>query len=176
MADTPIKLPVQTPARDPHAVSAREWRPFVSLRREIDRLFEDFDHGGGWGFPFRRSLFDFEPRWPGEAALAVDVAEKDRAYEITAELPGIDPNNIDVKLANGVLTIRGEKKQETEEKKKNYYVSERRYGSFERLFQVPDGVDAEKIEASFNKGVLTVTLPKSAEAQKSVKTIAVKAA
>jgi HSP20 family protein len=175
MADTPTKLPVQTAARDPRAVSAREWRPFMGLRREIDRLFEDFDHGG-WGFPFRRSLLDFEPRWPGETAPAVDVAEKDRAYEIAAELPGIDPNNIEVKLANGVLTIKGEKKQETEEKKKNYYVSERRYGSFERSFQVPDGVDAEKIEASFNKGVLTLTLPKSAEAQKSVKTIAVKAA
>jgi HSP20 family protein len=175
MADTPTKLPVQTAASDPRAVSAREWRPFMSLRREIDRLFEDFDHGG-WGFPFRRSLLDFELRWPGETAPAVDVAERDRAFEIAAELPGIDPNNIEVKLANGVLTIKGEKKQETEEKKKNYYVSERRYGSFERSFQVPDGVDAEKIEASFNKGVLTVTLPKSAEAQKSVKTIAVKAA
>ena len=175
MADTATKLPVQTAPKESRAVSSREWRPFGSLRHEIDRLFDEFDHGM-WRFPFRRSLVDFEPRWLGETAPAVDIAERDRAYEISAELPGIDPNNIEVKLTNGVLTIKGEKKQETEEKKKNYYVSERRYGSFERSFQVPDAVDADKIEASFNKGVLTVVLPKSAEAQKSVKTISVKAA
>jgi HSP20 family protein len=91
-------------------------------------------------------------------------------------VPGIDQNNVEVNLDNGVLTIKGEKKQETEEKKKNYHMSERRYGSFERSFQIPDDVDQDKIEASFNKGVLTVTLPKNAEAQKFAKTIAVKAA
>ena len=78
--------------------------------------------------------------------------------------------------ANGTLTIKGEKKQETEEKKENYYTSERRYGAFERSFQVPQDVDETKIEASFSKGLLTVTLPKRAEAQKLAKTIAVKAA
>ncbi len=106
----------------------------------------------------------------------MDVAEKERAYEITVELPGIDQNNIEVRLANGVLTVKGEKRQETEEKKKNYYVSERRYGSFERSFQVPDSVDQDKIDASFSKGVLTVTMAKSAQAQKSAKAITVKAA
>jgi HSP20 family protein len=81
-----------------------------------------------------------------------------------------------VKLADGVLTIKGEKQEEKEEKKKDYYLHERSFGSFQRAFQVPDGVDADKIEASFKNGVLTVTLPKSAQAQKTAKKIDVKAA
>jgi len=81
-----------------------------------------------------------------------------------------------IKLADGVLTIKGEKQEEKEEKKKDYYLHERSFGSFQRAFQVPDGVDADKIEASFKNGVLTVTLPKSAQAQKTAKKIDVKAA
>jgi HSP20 family protein len=104
----------------------------------------------------------------------VDIAEKEKEYEVMAELPGMDENNIDVKFADGMLTIKGEKKEEKEEKKKDYYLSERRYGSFQRSFQVPDGVDAEKIEASFKNGVLTVKLPKTAEAVKQEKKIAIK--
>ena len=107
---------------------------------------------------------------------AVDVAETDKAYEITAELPGMDEKNIEVKFADGVLTIKGEKKDEKEEKKKDYYLSERSYGSFQRSFQVPDGVDTDKIEATFKNGILTVVLPKSTEAQKATKKIDVKAA
>ena len=91
-------------------------------------------------------------------------------------MPGLDEKNIDVKFADGVLTIKGEKQEEKEEKKKDYYLHERSYGSFHRAFQVPAGVDGDKIEASFNKGVLTVTLPKSAQAQKAEKKITVKAA
>ena len=84
-------------------------------------------------------------------------------------------SNIEVKVADDILTIKGEKKEEKEEKDKNYYMSERRYGSFQRSFQLPAGVDQSKIDASFQKGVLTVTLPKSPEAQKKEKKIAVKA-
>ena len=166
-------VPVHT-SNAPRQVSSNEWRPFGSLRSEIDRLFEDFDRSF-LGFPFRRSLNEWEPRWLGEIAPAVDIAEKDMAYEITAELPGLDQNNIELKLSSGTLTIKGEKKQETEEKKKSSYF-ERRYGAFERSFQIPQDVDETKIEASFSKGMLTITLPKSVEAQKSVKTIAVKTA
>jgi HSP20 family protein len=79
-----------------------------------------------------------------------------------------------VKVGDGTLTIRGEKQEDREEKRKDYFLSERRYGSFERRFQIPQGVDAAKIEASFNKGVLTVTLPKTAEAQATEKSIPVK--
>jgi HSP20 family protein len=81
-----------------------------------------------------------------------------------------------VKFADGLLTIKGEKREEKEEKKKDFYLSERRFGSFQRSFQVPEGVDADKIVASFKDGVLTVTLPKSPEAQKKEKKIAIKKA
>jgi HSP20 family protein len=104
---------------------------------------------------------------------AMDIAEKDGAFEVTAELPGLDAKDIDIQFANGMLTIKGEKQEEKEEKTKDRYVSERRYGSFRRTLQVPGSVDAEKIEASFKGGVLTVTLPKSPEAQKKEKKIPV---
>ena len=107
---------------------------------------------------------------------AVDIAESEKAYEITAELPGMDEKNIEVKVTDGSLTIKGEKQEEKEEKEKDYYLQERRYGSFERSFELPESVDPDKIEASFKKGVLTVTLPKKAEAQKPAKKIEVKAA
>jgi HSP20 family protein len=107
---------------------------------------------------------------------AVDVSETDKGYEIKAELPGMEEKNIEVKLADGVLTIKGEKQEEKETKEKDYYVQERSFGSFQRTFQVPDNVDTNKIEANFKNGVLTVNLPKTAEAQKPAKKIEVKAA
>jgi len=88
----------------------------------------------------------------------------------------MDQKNVEVKVANGNLTIMGEKQEEKEEKKKDYYLHERHFGSFERSFEIPEGVDADKIEANFKKGVLTVTLPKKPEAQKPAKKIEVKAA
>jgi HSP20 family protein len=90
--------------------------------------------------------------------------------------PAWTGKNVEVKFANGILTIKGEKQEEKEEKKKDHYLSERSYGSFQRSFQVPDSVDPDRIEASFKNGVLAVTLPKNAEAQKMVKKITVKAA
>jgi HSP20 family protein len=107
---------------------------------------------------------------------AVDVIEGEKAYELTAELPGMDEKNVEVKVVNDTLTIKGEKQEEKEEKEKDYYLHERTFGSFERSFDIPEGVDAAKIEASFKKGVLTVTLPKKLEAQKPAKKIEVKAA
>jgi HSP20 family protein len=175
MAETATKLPVKTEK----AAAAAPWRPFTSLRHEIDRLFEDFDRNS-WALPFRRSAFDIEPFWRRElswaATPAVDITEGDKAYEVTADLPGMDEKNIEVKLSNGVLTIKGEKQEEKEEKKQDYCLQERHFGSFERSFRVPDGVDTDKIEASFKKGVLTVKLPKSPEAQKAEKKIEVKTA
>ena len=174
MAETATKLPVgktSTPSQ------ATEWSPFESLRREVDRLFDDF-RPFNWRLPSR--VFGFEAPRPARPewgiAPAVDLAEKEDRYEITAELPGIDEKNVEIKLSNHTLTIKGEKKEEKEEKDKDYYLSERRYGSFQRSFQVPEGVDADKIDASFTKGVLTVKLPKTAEAQKAEKKITVKAA
>lgn len=107
---------------------------------------------------------------------AMDLVEKEKAYEVTAELPSIDETDVEIKLANHTLTIRGEKTEEKEEKKKDYYLAERRYGSFQRSFQVPESVDTSRIEASFAKGVLKVMLPKTADAQKAEKKIEVEAA
>jgi HSP20 family protein len=96
----------------------------------------------------------------GRADLARAATETDKAYEITAEVPGMDEKNVEVKVANGVLTIKGEKQDEKEKTRKDYYMRERSFGSFQRSFQVPDGVDADKIEANFKRGVLTVMPPK----------------
>lgn len=174
MAD---KIPVKTETKavtPSPAVGA--WAPFEALRQEVDQLFDRFSPR--WRLPISRAPFALELPWlreMGAIAPAVDVAEKEKEYEITAELPGLDEKNIEVKVADGMLTIKGEKKEEKEERKKDYYLSERRYGSFVRSFQLPEGVDASKVEASFAKGVLTVKLPKTAEALKSEKTIEVKA-
>jgi HSP20 family protein len=180
MAEAATKLPVKTEEKAPERASMLQpWRPLESLRREVDRLFEDFG-ADFWRHPFRRAAFDVEPFWRREltwgAAPAVDIVEKDKAYEVTAELPGLDEKNIEVKLANGGLMIKGEKQEEKEEKKKDYYLHERHFGAFERCFRIPEGVDTDKIEASFKKGVLTVTLPKKPEAQKPEKKIEIKAA
>jgi len=178
MAEAATKVPVKSETKAPGRTPAlpAAW-PFETLRRQVDRLFEDFDRGF-WRAPFRRSLFDVEPLWGREliTAPAVDIAEKDNAYEVTAELPGMDEKDIEVKFVNGGLTIKGEKQEQKEEKKKDYHVQERRYGSFERYFALPEGVDTDKIEACFKKGVLTVTLPKKPEAIKAEKKIEVKAA
>jgi HSP20 family protein len=171
---TENKLAVTKKPAEP-ALAGETWRPFETLRKEVDRLFDDFGDDF-WRRPFR-PLAALERNLPKKfvATPAVDVTETDKAYEITAELPGMDEKNIEVNLADGGLTIKGEKKEETEEKKKDYYVSERRYGSFERYFGLPDGVDADKIEATFKNGVLKVMLPKTAEAQQPAKKIEVKA-
>jgi HSP20 family protein len=180
MAETVTKIPVKTEEKAANVPSTTQaWAPFWGLRREMDRLFDDFGRGF-WQLPTRRSIFDIEPFWgremTWEAIPAVDIAEGEKAFELTAELPGMDEKNIEVKVANGNLIIKGEKQEEKEEKKKDYYMRERNYGSFERRFEVPESVDAEKIEASFKKGVLTLTLPKKVEAQKPTKKIEVKAA
>jgi HSP20 family protein len=155
--------------------------PFDMLRREIDRVFEDV-RGGTFRWPFRRPGMDLEVAWPRaegwQIAPAMDLIEKDRAFEITAELPGLDESNVEVKVANNTLTIRGEKREEKEEqdKDKQVFLSERRYGSFQRSFRIPVGVDVGAIAAAFSKGVLTVTLPKSAEARQDEKKIEIRRA
>jgi HSP20 family protein len=169
------KLPVTQRLSEP-TFAGGVWHPFEGLRKEVDRLFDEFGDDF-WRRPFR-PLAAFEMNWPKKlaAAPAFDVAETDKSYEVTAELPGMDEKNVEVNLTDGGITIKGEKKEEMEEKKKDYYVSERRYGSFERYFTLPEGVDANKVEATFKNGVLKVTLPKTAEAQKPAKKIEVKAA
>ncbi|MBY4866556.1 MULTISPECIES: Hsp20/alpha crystallin family protein [Burkholderia] len=171
----PVKKPQESAERSP---MAPYWHPVEALRHEMDRLIDDFNRRAGVPSA-RHSFFERQPFWRRErewaAEPAVDFAETDKSYEITAELPGLSEKDIEVKLSNGGLSIRGEKQEEKEEQNKDYYVHERRFGSFERYFRMPDGVDRNKIEASFEKGVLTVTLPKTSEARKAEKKIEVKA-
>jgi HSP20 family protein len=179
MSNSVKKMPITTEdkASQPPMTTADLWRPLEKLRQQVDQLFSDFGRGRGLS-PFSRGLFDVEPFWPleltGQSLPAVDITEKDKSYEISAELPGMDLKNIEIKLSNGSLIIRGEKKEDKEEKRKGYHLSERHYGSFERVFNLPKGVDAEKIEASFSKGVLHVSLPKKPEAMKADKVVPIK--
>jgi HSP20 family protein len=156
MADRSSKLPV--PSEKSSSELPQEWRPLERLWREIDRLFEDF--GGGF---LRGSLFDADPFGDGKSVFsatpAIDVIETDKAYQITAQLPGMDEKSVEVKLADGVLSIRGEKRDEKGEENKDYYMQQR--SSFQRSFAIPDDVDVNKIEATFKNGVLSVTLPKT---------------
>jgi HSP20 family protein len=140
-------------------------QPFLSLQREIDRLFDDFTRG----FPSFASVSG-----NGKLMPVTDVTETEKEIEITAELPGLEEKDVQINLADNVLTIRGEKKAEKEEKEKDYRMVERSYGAFERSLELPEGVNAEMIKASLSKGVLTVTVPKPAPAQ--AKTIEVKSA
>lgn len=139
-----------------------EGNPFLSLHREMNRLFDD---------AFRS--FDVAPfgsahamGWPN-----VEVSETDKEVKVTAELPGLEQKDIAVELANGMLTISGEKKSETEDKERRF--SERYYGRFERRIPVDD-IETDKVDASFHNGVLTVKLPKSPTAKEKVKKIAIK--
>lgn len=176
MTDEPNKTPTKSEPSELTTTSSLQ--PFKALRKEIDRLFEDFDHGF-WRSPFRSSwslepFFRAEVKWP--VAPSVDVTETENEFKVTAELPGMDEKNVEVTLNNNTLTIKGEKTEEKEEKKPNYHVQERHYGSFERRFPVPESVDAAKIEATVKQGVLTVVLPKTAEAKKPEQKIEVKSA
>jgi HSP20 family protein len=149
------------------------WRPFEMLRSEIDRMFEDF--GRDWRSPFGmlsrdmgRGLVEMQPP-------AVDITETPDGFELSAELPGMNEKNVELKLTAGRLVIRGEKKDEREEKTGETYLRERRFGSFERMFTLPEDVDASCIEARFDNGILKVSLPRKPEAKRLEKKIEIKA-
>jgi HSP20 family protein len=110
-------------------------------------------------------------RWGAAAAPSVDVRETPTEFVVEAELPGMEEKDINVTLNNGVLTLKGEKKSEREEKKENYHLMERSYGSFQRTLQLGDTIDPDKVKAAFDKGVLKITLPKRPEAVKAEKRI-----
>ena len=163
------------------AAPPKEWDPFTALREEMDDLFERF----AWDWPATsafgrrgapRAMRRLRESWAFDAP-DVDIVDKDNAVEVRAELPGMDEKDIDVQLSDKMLTIKGEKKEEREEgdKESRYYLSERRYGSFERSFRMPEGLDTEKVDANFKNGVLMVTIPKSPELQTKVKKIKIKA-
>ena len=145
----------------------REDHPFLTLHREMNRLFDDAFRGFDLAPVGSDRFFD---RVGGNNWPSVEVSETDKEIKVTAELPGLDEKDVKVELANGVLAIAGEKRTETEDKDRRF--SERSYGRFERRIAVED-VDEDKISAAFKNGVLTVTLPKVAQAQSKVKRIAI---
>jgi HSP20 family protein len=169
MADVPVEVKKAAPAQ---ANVPDVWHSF---RSEMDRLFDRF--GSGFCFPSLRRMFDIEPASRSSFSFsmpAIDMSEDEKAYKISAELPGIDAKDIDLSLSGDMLVLKGEKRQEKEEKDKNYHFSERAYGSFQRAFDLPASIDRNQVSADFTKGVLTITLPKTAEAQKPQKKIDVK--
>jgi HSP20 family protein len=153
--------------RAPMIYRDEERNPFLSLHREMNRLFNDVFRA------FDRDLPAFGPPsalptgWP-----SVEISETEKEIKVTAEVPGLDEKDIEVLLNDGVLTVKGEKRSETEDKEKQF--SERYYGRFERRIPLGTEVDDDKIEAGFRNGVLTVTLPKTEKAQTQVKRIAIK--
>ena len=150
------------PVRQPTDFTDQLIEPFTQLKSEVDRLFESF--------PFRLPAFKLG-RFA--SAPALDMSETSKSYKITAELPGIEPENVDVTFEDGLLRISGEKKEELEESERGYRLSERSYGAFERLIELPSGANPDKIHAKFKNGVLTVTIGKDGEEKKNVRKISI---
>jgi HSP20 family protein len=151
------------PWRDPAKSQSRGElaHPFASFRREMDRMFDDFFNGG-------RDL----GAWTGWQAMpALDVRDAGEELIVEAELPGVSEDDIDVSVSRDMLTIRGEKRSEHEEKTSERNYTERRYGAFSRSVQLPFEVGDEKVDATFDKGVLKLRIKKPADAQRSVRKI-----
>jgi HSP20 family protein len=141
--------------------------PFLSMHREMNRLFDDVFRGFDSRVPAFGSLSSFGGAWPN-----VEIAETDKEIKVTAEVPGLEQKDVEVMLSDGVLTLKGEKRSETEDKDKQF--SERFYGHFERHIPLGMEIEEDKVDARFKNGVLSITLPKSATAQSQVKRIAIK--
>lgn len=125
------------------------------IRSDMDQLFEQFFRDP-WGSMARGFA----------AGPLMDVYEKENEVVVTAELPGVDPKDVDIDVTGNVLTVRGEKKQEHEEKDRDYHFVERSFGRFQRSIQLPSSVDPDKVDAVCKNGTLTITLAKSPEAQR----------
>ena len=157
-----------------HSLIPKKWGEdkggdvFSNLHRQIDRVFDDFTQGEHWPFAALTT-------GNGKLTPRVNVSETDKEIEITAELPGVEENQIDVNLVGDMLTIKAEKKSEEEKTDKDYHVVERSYGKFERSMRLPCEVDAKEVKADFKNGVLTVKLPKSPEVKAKTQKITVQA-
>ena len=162
MANTNITKPTQAPPNRTPDI-------FNAMRDEMNRVFERFEHG--------------LPRWPSVFAHSMgqqlvvpelDIHDEGKQLVIEVELPGVDEKNVTATIANGLLTIKGEKKSEYEQKNGNYYVAERSYGAFERTLRLPESIDDSKVEARFDKGVLKIVAQKKPEAVMAEKKIEIK--
>ena len=144
---------------------------FSSMRDEMDRMFERFEHGPRWPLALSRGNGGNGRQF---IVPELDVRDNGKQLMIEVDLPGIDEKDVTVTLANGLLTIKGERKAEHEESKDDFYLCERSYGAFERSLRLPDSIDESKVEARFDKGVLKVTALKRPEAVKAEKKIEIK--
>lgn len=167
-------VPVRHNSRGGERPPGHPYEPMVQVHREIDRLFENFFRG----FP----LSTIDPLRPfaglGESGLLrpkADLSATDKEYRLTVEIPGVSEKDVSLAISDNSLTIRGEKKQEKEEKEKDFYRIERSYGSFQRVLSLPGDVDQDGISAGFKDGVLTVTMPRKEVAGADVKTIEITA-
>jgi HSP20 family protein len=145
--------------------------PFQSFRAEMDRLFDSFLGG----VP---SLTSLRQGFSGAQVMTptLDVKENEKEIVVKADLPGMDEKDINLTIHNGVLSLRGEKKSEHTDERENYHVMERSYGSFRRSIRLSDTIDEDKAEARFDKGVLTISLPKRPETVSAQKKIEIKGA
>ena len=144
---------------------SRQYGPLGQLRHQMNRLFDTFFAEGNEG---RIGFLE------GRFAPEIDLTETDKEIRVSAELPGLEEKDIEVTMTDGALNIRGEKREEKTEEEKNYYRSERRYGSFERTIPLPAEIDSDKVQAEFKRGVLTVRIPKTPGAESRRKKIDVK--
>lgn len=147
----------------------RDEHPLADLQRQMNQAFDSF--WSRWERPFAGDGWPF-----GEQAPRSDVVETEDGIEVTVELPGMEQKDVEVSLAGDALTIRGEKKVERKGEKKGYYVAERSYGSVLRTIPLPPGIDADKADATFRNGVLTVKIPHTPESRANVRRIEVKPA
>ncbi len=177
---------------DTNKLAPRKWikdeepgalHPVDEISREMDRLFDAFFQGVGFLPQLRRSLFtpSLAPTAVGESQPVIlrpqmDISSTEKEYTVALELPGVSEKEVRVEVAEGTLRIHGEKKQEKEEKGRNFYRVERSYGSFERTLALPEDADEEGIAASFRNGVVTITIPRKEQVEPKARQIEVKPA
>ena len=170
-----IRSPRPTDSPQPLAGGPeRVWQPLTALRDDMDRLFNGFFRSFT-GTGLEPSRFPPPTSALGGVPGAIDVIESEKQYRIAVELPGMSEKDVEIDTSGDLMTIKGEKREQRDEKSENYTLSERRYGKFRRSFQIPTDVDRSGISADFSKGVLTITLPKTAEASAQSRKIEVKA-
>lgn len=159
---TPESQPEKPATKD----LAPQAHPLLALREEIDSVFDNFFSGFSLS-PFAKHTFSIDPfkRFEeafGKLSMKTDVKESDKTFSVIAELPGLDENEIDVSVSDGVLIICAEKKEETHKDDEDFHLNERHYGAVKRRFTLPKNVDPDKATASFKNGVLNITFPKKA--------------
>lgn len=159
--DRPFSLPVLRRNKWSHSLT--------SLQDEMNRLFDDFLETDG-AQPLR--LWNGN----GDSFPVVDIIENEKDYKIRAELPGMEPDVVEVSVADGFLTIKGEKEEQKEEQGENYLRREASYGSFQRTLSLPEAADTDRAEATYRNGILTVEVPKKAEALQKLKKLTVRKA